>query len=505
MKAINLKSLVQTYRHFDADTYQSFLAYFGLQIQSEDNHCGIKPQELSSLWSLTESLEELLPQQTLVFEDFFVGYTIPQIGKEFDLLRFGRINQEDCIINIELKAINTHEKIHRQVLRNKYYLKFLKRKLFLYTFVEDSRELFRLNEDDTLESVSLDELAQLLLRQSSQMVEDVDAFFDPSNYLVSPFNATDKFLLDAYFLTTHQEQIKKHIIKELLPRDDVRYISVTGGAGTGKTLLTYDIAKALRRNAKKVVIAHCGKLNQGQDYLNEHKWNICTTESLLFEDLADYDILIVDEAQRLSREQFHRLKEQMRGANKLKVLFSYDGLQWLRSQERKTGVVQEIERLSAYNGRLTNKIRTNPEIASFIRRLFNREEVKASNFPFPNIKLHYVFSWEEAELLAQKLHQEDWQIAGYMSQCHCSKSFGSVEEKHTLSIIGQEYDKVVALIDESFTYDSSGSLISAKTSSDYAPEQILYQTLTRTRRALALIIIDNQTILKRCLAILNQT
>ena len=34
------------------------------------------------------------------FDGFFVSYSIPQIGKEFDLLRFGR----NYILNIELKS-----------------------------------------------------------------------------------------------------------------------------------------------------------------------------------------------------------------------------------------------------------------------------------------------------------------------------------------------------------------------------------------------------------------
>lgn len=36
------------------------------------------------------------------FDGYYVGYAIKQIGKEFDLLRFG----DDKILNIELKIDN---------------------------------------------------------------------------------------------------------------------------------------------------------------------------------------------------------------------------------------------------------------------------------------------------------------------------------------------------------------------------------------------------------------
>ena len=52
-------------------------------------------------------------------------------------------------------------------------------------------------------------------------------------------------------------------------------MSITGSAGTGKTLLTYDIAKDLKEDRKKYLIIHCGLLNSGHDKLNdEHDWEI---------------------------------------------------------------------------------------------------------------------------------------------------------------------------------------------------------------------------------------
>lgn len=72
------------------------------------------------------------------FDGFFVGYSIEQIGKEFDLLRFGKEN----ILNIELKSelkenINIEEKVHSQMKNNYYYLKFLEKPVIILTYVEN--------------------------------------------------------------------------------------------------------------------------------------------------------------------------------------------------------------------------------------------------------------------------------------------------------------------------------------------------------------------------------
>ena len=69
------------------------------------------------------------------FDGFFVSYEIPQISKEFDLLRFG----VDCVLNIELKSelkvANKHQKIFDQLRKNEYYLKFLGKPTRIFAYV----------------------------------------------------------------------------------------------------------------------------------------------------------------------------------------------------------------------------------------------------------------------------------------------------------------------------------------------------------------------------------
>jgi hypothetical protein len=76
----------------------------------------------------------------------------------------------------------------------------------------------------------------------------------------------------------------------------------------------------------------------------------------------------------------------------------------------------------------------------------------------------------------------------------------SNENAHT--VIGQEFDKVVAVIGESFYYDSNGKLM-GDTESYYHPTKMLFQILTRARKKLCLVIVNNETLLKKCLEIIN--
>lgn len=89
MKNINILSLVQADSSLKQKSFISFLQHYGIEIKNE---------EIKDLKKLVELLHNLT-SDIGIFDKFYVGYKIPQIGKEFDLLRFGN----ECVINVELK------------------------------------------------------------------------------------------------------------------------------------------------------------------------------------------------------------------------------------------------------------------------------------------------------------------------------------------------------------------------------------------------------------------
>lgn len=88
MKPINLLSLLNANRNLTPEVFNSYINHFEINI---------KKSELEDLRSLVKELLDKL-REVKILDRFYVGYTINQIGKEFDLLRFGDKN----IINIEL-------------------------------------------------------------------------------------------------------------------------------------------------------------------------------------------------------------------------------------------------------------------------------------------------------------------------------------------------------------------------------------------------------------------
>ena len=179
MKHINIISLTQAFDTLEKEEYKNLLDYHNIEVKDKEI------DDLKSLITILNDREGIKK----IFSQFYVGYKIPQISKEFDLLRFGK----DFIINIELKNNSTEEKILKQLKRNKYYLSFLNKKIYNFTFVENSKKLYRLKNGE-LKEVEFTELAKLLYKQELIYINDIDAVFDPSDYLVSPFNSTENFI-----------------------------------------------------------------------------------------------------------------------------------------------------------------------------------------------------------------------------------------------------------------------------------------------------------------------
>jgi len=74
--------------------------------------------------------------------------------------------------------------------------------------------------------------------------------------------------------------------------------------------------------------------------------------------------------------------------------------------------------------------------------------------------------------------------------------------KKSHEVIGQEFDNVVLIIDKFFYYNKDNEL-AYNGQSFYSAHKMLFQNITRTRKKLNLIIIDNSQILNRCLSILQ--
>ena len=490
MKPINLLSLVQAKKSLKSENYEKFLIHYGIEI---------KDNEVEDLRYLIKAFIHMKISFTIL-DQYYVGYSIPQIGKEFDLLRFGK----NYNINIEIKNQAKEEKILKQLNKNRYYLSFLEVATYHFTFVASEEKLYKLI-DDELEEVEIVTLIKLLSGQKIIDIENIDKRFNPSNYLVSPFNSTKKFINNEYFLTTHQESIKNQILKQVSSNKDANFIALTGSAGTGKTLLTYDIAKEFLNQDKKVLILHCGYLNDGQNKLNEqYGWSIIPIKKYSSQDLSEYDLTIIDEAQRIYPKQFEKIVQKTKDISG-NCIFSYDKVQTLGYWEENNDIPSKIESIqNVKKHKLTEKIRTNADIANFIKMLFNAKRNDISIKNKDNIELNYFKGDNETKDYLNYIENIGWKVIRYTPSLYDN----NYHEKFQIitdtshQVIGQEFENVAVVIDDAFKYNDEGKLQYTK-KSYYHPIKMLFQNLTRARKKLNIVIVNNEEVLNRCLSILG--
>ncbi|EMK3415210.1 DUF2075 domain-containing protein [Vibrio parahaemolyticus] len=487
MKSINILSLLQAYNTLESNEYTDFINYYDIDI---------KNKEVDDLKILIGEVYKILPFVNF-FNDFYVGYKIKHISKEFDLLRFG----DNCIINIELKSNSTVEKIKKQLIRNRYYLSHINNVVYNFSFVSQTKTLYMLDASNEIQVVDFKFLVQVITYQNLMKLENPDSLFNPSDYLVSPFNSTDKFIANQYFLTNQQEDIKSKILKQI-NNASTCFISITGSAGTGKTLLTYDIAKCVK-HMKRTLLVHCGQLNEGHGRLIQSGLKIAPIKYLKNHDISKLDLIIVDEAQRIRSDQLETL---ILDANKhnVKCIFSYDKKQVLASWESLDIELELKNTGCSLAFKLSEKIRTNKEIADFIRMFFdNKKNISINNDG--NVDFEYFTDLNDVNNYIDLINNSGWEVlrltpSRYNGEYHTlySKQYS----KNSHEVIGQEFDNVAVVIDQHFYYDNNG-ILKYNATTYYDSVKMLFQNITRTRKKLKLIIIDNSEVLNRCLSILK--
>ncbi|PET77609.1 hypothetical protein CN514_00885 [Bacillus sp. AFS001701] len=473
----------------DPSVFKTYLKNFNIKL---------KKNEPSDIKSLIDCIQ-VNSYDLEILNGFYVGYTIKQISKEFDLLRFS----EHSVVNVEIKGESTQEKIIKQLERNKYYLGFLELEVFNFTYVVNEKRLYFFNEKEELVETNFQFLIEKLNEQNV-IYHDLDKLFDPTNYLVSPFNSTEKFINGNYFLNENQEKIKKDILS-LSTLDGSKFASIQGSAGTGKTLLVYDIAKEYLNSNKNVLIFHCGNLNIGHRNLNlEYSWTIVPMKNYWSYDVSKYELIIFDEVQRVNKSQLKILLDKIKEL-KVKCIFSFDPQQCMHDGEIQNDIPNYIiDEVSPEYYPLTEKIRTNKEIASFIKNFLDLSK-QNPNESYSNINIQYFSTNDSTLKYLDILKEEDWEIINYSASLKHVESFDKYlfnrgESAH--KVIGQEFDNVAVVIDNNFQYHHK-KLIYIK-DTYYHPVKMLLQILTRARKKLTLVIIGNETILKNCLEILNR-
>ncbi|MBR3169613.1 MAG: AAA family ATPase, partial [Lachnospiraceae bacterium] len=391
MKAVNLYLLTR-------QVAPDILSEFEYALSGRDKSIKCRPEEIDMISSIVDQFF-LCGAAPHAYDGWFYAFTIPQIGKEFDLLRIS----EDRVINIELKSQPVElRRVEKQLYQNRYYLGHLNKKIYSFTLIRDYGSMRVLTYENGLRYSSFEEIISRIGENYRE--SGIEELFDPCFYLVSPINTPDRFLEKEYFLNNQQTSIRKSIMEADPER---RLFGIRGSAGTGKTLLLYDIAFAYGET-RPTCIVHSGILSEGHQYLKEHadRVDLLPAKTVDRQTLEKYEVICVDETQRLYASVLDAILEVAEQGAK-RCVFAYDFSQALSKSEIRRNNPERLNRIEGFEEfRLKDRVRTNNEINSFIRnmlRLYDR----------PKRKMLY----EDVDVLcANDTHEADLILRLYMSR-----------------------------------------------------------------------------------------
>ena len=418
--------------------------------------------ELESMKALVRELE--VHMQDVHALRFFYSFQVPRLGKEFDLLQI----KDDQIVNIELKSGKvSDEAVRKQLLQNRYYLSVQGKMIQSYTYISSQERLVRLNNHDHIVEADWDQLCLVLRRQSKDYEGDIEDLFQAEMYLFSPVTEPERFLNKEYFLTSQQKDIERRILDKIR-KVKYGYFWFSGLPGTGKTLLLYDIAMKLSVH-QKVCMIHCGETGKEWKILHDRLLRIAfLSDSQLEEcpDLKEYSAILVDEAHLLSVKELHRILEL---SEKHPVIFSSDDEDMISDEEMDRTMIREIEHLPDIQSfHLTNRIRTNAELSSFIQNMMHLPEKRMVRY-YPHIQVVYANDDEEAGIL----------LKGYQNQ-------------------------LVFIIDERYYYDEKGYLREQRqTQQEPTAVRTLFHRLNEAREEFAIIVKGNEAVYEVLLDLLQ--
>lgn len=418
--------------------------------------------ELESMKALVRELE--VHMQDVHALRFFYSFQVPRLGKEFDLLQI----KDDQIVNIELKSGKvSDEAVRKQLLQNRYYLSVQGKMIQSYTYISSQERLVRLNNHDHIVEADWDQLCLALQRQSKDYEGDIEDLFQAEMYLFSPVTEPERFLNKEYFLTSQQKDIERRILDKIR-KVKYGYFWFSGLPGTGKTLLLYDIAMKLSVH-QKVCMIHCGETGKKWKILHDRLLRIAfLSDSQLEEcpDLKEYSAILVDEAHLLTEEKLHVILEL---SEKHPVIFSSDDEDMISDEEMDRTMIHEIEHLPDIQSfHLTNRIRTNAELSSFIQNMMHLPEKRAVRY-YPHIQVVYANDDEEAGIL----------LKGYQNQ-------------------------LVFIIDERYYYDEKGYLREQRQKQqEPTAVRMLFHRLNEAREEFAIIVKGNEAVYEVLLDLLQ--
>ncbi|MDK8273185.1 DUF2075 domain-containing protein [Lactobacillus crispatus] len=479
----------------------------------------LNEQEVSDFCSFSKKLMSVLPQDHNS-DGWFLG-TILEPIPNFDAILFSK----EIIVDLELKnkiGSQNEESIIKKFKKQNHLLDKVKRTfsffnkdteiLYLAYIVEEDRLLKYNLFDRQYTAINFNELAQKVKNIKEPLMLNPIEKLSRSDFLISPLNNIQEFINGDYYLSDAQETYKKNI----LAAGYKGVYGIKGKAGSGKSLIAYDLVKQFNDKNKKILFIFPGKLKDKHREFESYYSNLefSSGKNVTTDILNQKDIVIIDEAQRLyyngenSALSILRQWIEKNYKNKM-ILFFYDSHQALGPKDCGTMIDSMF---SAYTKdkkgkvwELPKSIRSNPAISAFVDQLFDlghrpKKQI-TSELMQKRVEVRYFANAEQADPWIKSRINVGYQFiipTGSMFNDSSSDKFANLFtlSKNTHEILGEENDNVVTYIDDSMGYDSNRKLKveTGKYRNYYFIENEFYVNLTRAKEKLSLVVVGNYDI-----------
>lgn len=484
-KFLNLISFLEATE--DADIFNSFKKMNTLN--------DARDSEIESIGLLCKKLLDYIIPSSPKFSGYILGAKyVGVVSEEFDILRFSN----DTIINIELKSGDvSKEKIIRQLERHLFLLSSINTscKVKLFTYRSDENILYEYDNGD-LNEIDFKYLVNNI--PDSYVEENLLTSLNDTSFIISPYSEPERFFSSQYFLNIEQERAREDLLTS-----DANYIALKGGPGTGKSLILFDVAKRLSKQGKKVLFIFCSKIDRSlisriDGQTNFKFMDIVSIRGLKDPQFLDYDILIIDESQRLYKNQLERFLKLFKDK---KFILTVDSQQTLRPEENKLDVQGIFEKNGDKSNVqvidcLTTRVRTDIELATFIKKFFNKGIRDLGVMSFPKVNAVYFKDIESAKHFFTHCLDNEHFVSIEMPQYNHSGELQKIFPERSLDafeVIGKEFEKVLLPLNERVQYDRDGRLIvPIYRKYPYLAENSLFQAITRTKKELLILIINNK-------------
>lgn len=485
---IDLVKLLRGTQRCPEEKKASFFVTYEALLSNRDSELKYKEDEVASLVAFARGcLNHGVPESCL--DGFAFSYPIPHVPKEMDLLKVG----EKCILDIELKSRKvSNEKIKKQLTPNRYYLSFLGRSMTCLCYTAEDDSWLRLVGEEVLPA-TWDEAAQCICGMADfDPSLDLDTLFDPSNYSISPLMNREAFLAGQYFLTDQQRETKQSMLKYLEDEGSGGHL-VMGEAGTGKTLLLYDIALTMaKKTGKPALIFHGADLSpeHAAFHRESHDITLLGPQFLMIADVSQYCLVGFDEAHRMHPEDFRRAVQAANDAE-VPFLVMLDSKQEMSHREQADDIekiAKELVPIERHVVTLSKKLRSNAKVASYIEAFVNGGRCHIKNRD--GISLEFAPNDAVALRLVERYQKNGYQLIPISPSRWKSSHLDTFQIAgcpNTHRVIGLEYDSVVMVVTDCIRFDGKRLCDGSHPNDNLLPTKLLYQGLTRARERIAII------------------